>query len=70
MISSEPAVEWAPFDYLPVPLSLGTKTKHVNRPAVLVRVRRQDHDLWADASSKVQLHGIIDPGADASVVPL
>lgn len=71
MISSEPAVEWAPFDYLPVPLTMATgESRLVDRPAVLVQVRHRDRKPWTDASHKVQLHGIIDSGADASVVPL
>ena len=71
MIFSEPAAEWVPFDYLPVPLATASgEGGLIDRPAVLVQVRHHDRKPWTDASFKVQLHGIIDSGADASVVPM
>ena len=71
MITGEPAVEWAPFEYLSVPLPAASgKPGQVGRPAVLVQARHRDSRPWTGASHKVQLHGIIDSGADTSVVPL
>ena len=71
MITGEPAIEWAPFEYLSVPLPAASgKPGQVGRPAVLVQARHRDSRPWTGASHKVQLHGIIDSGADTSVVPL
>lgn len=71
MITGEPAVEWAPFEYLSVPLPAASgKPGRVSRPAVLVQARHRNSRPWTGASHKVQLHGIIDSGADTSVVPL
>ena len=71
MTPGKPVVEWVPFDYRSVPLPTeDAEVRRVSRPAVFVRVRRHDQNPWVRTLPNVQLDGIVDSGADMSVVPL